>query len=342
MSNPFFYGGMIKDARYFVGRQEELARIFASLATLPEGQAQHVSVYGPYRIGKSSLLYRVSQVCAAHGLQGHPCLYLDGQKFAAPQDFFAALLRGLGASGEPTRTAVEEALRRLPRLPVLLLDEVDHLARPQGDFTNDFFDLLRAWMNTSLLAVVAASRRPLPEIARGTPLTSPFFNIFGTVVALGPFSEAEADALLARGRRSDRPFTNEEVQRIKDWARERARLDGETRAGYHPAKLQLAARELYEAKARSPVDGHTLERALERQWHKNILGEPSPRSRLSRAAGRVWSWPEPLGRGVLEMLGRSQISPFTARLVGWLIMLAVLAVLTGFLPWKALLAWLLR
>ena len=61
MSNPFFYGGRITDPAQFVGREAELRRIFAALETAHEGQAQHISVLGPRRMGKSSLLLHVTQ-----------------------------------------------------------------------------------------------------------------------------------------------------------------------------------------------------------------------------------------------------------------------------------------
>ena len=55
MSNPFYYGGRVEPDQ-FVGRQSELRRIFAALEIAHTGQMQSVSVVGPRRIGKSSLL----------------------------------------------------------------------------------------------------------------------------------------------------------------------------------------------------------------------------------------------------------------------------------------------
>lgn len=62
MPNPFFYGPRITDPRYFVGRKAELGRIFSALEMAETGQVQSVAVVGPRRIGKSSLLYHLTQV----------------------------------------------------------------------------------------------------------------------------------------------------------------------------------------------------------------------------------------------------------------------------------------
>jgi AAA+ ATPase superfamily predicted ATPase len=62
MPNPFFYGGRIADPQFFVGREAELRKIFSAIDKTHTGQAQPVSVVGPRRIGKASLLYHLTQV----------------------------------------------------------------------------------------------------------------------------------------------------------------------------------------------------------------------------------------------------------------------------------------
>ena len=64
MPNPFFFAGKITNAEQFVGREQELRKVFGYLNTANTGQIQHVSVVGERRIGKSSLLYHISQVYA--------------------------------------------------------------------------------------------------------------------------------------------------------------------------------------------------------------------------------------------------------------------------------------
>ncbi len=336
MPNPFYYGGAIHNPRYFVGRREELRQIFAALTSLAEGrEAQHVNIHGPRRIGKSSLLIRVQQSAPDHGMEKHPFLYLDAQEIQDPRDFFRCVLEGLAAPAVPEPHTVAQVLRRLPAPPVLLLDELGVWLRHPERFDSEFYERLRAWMNQGLLALVVASTRPLAELQEDASLSSPFFNIFGTLIPLGPLPPEEAEELLEKGRACDRPFTEEEVNWLKRWAREGA--------GYHPARLQLAAWELYEAKARPPVDLRALETRLNRRW-EHIEGRaprlfPRP---LRRSLRRFLSWPAPLGRAVAEMAGRREISPFTEIVVGWWVVILIGAVLAGWIPWRVFLDWLLR
>jgi AAA+ ATPase superfamily predicted ATPase len=53
--NPFYYGGIIKESRLFVGRKREVAEIVEAIAT-----SASVSLTGEKRIGKSSLLRYLS------------------------------------------------------------------------------------------------------------------------------------------------------------------------------------------------------------------------------------------------------------------------------------------
>ena len=329
--NPFYYGGAV-EPRYFVGRRKELARVFAALNQLPAGQPQHVNIYGEKRIGKSSLLKRIQQDGRSHpDLQAHAFLYCDAAGIESREAFFRMILRELG--GEPDGASLEdaakEALRAQPHLPVCLLDELGAWVKRPDRFPDDFYDQLRSWMSTGLWAMVVVSPLPVAELSKGSPLVSSFFNIFGTHIALGPWNEAEADELLARAAQHDRPFTNEETAWLKRWARHGK--------GYHPAKLQLAARELFEAKARPPVDLDALAERLERTWEK-IAPPPSKAAGLKRAARAVLAWPRPLGRAVAEMLGR-QTSPSTQTIVGWVVLLFLLAAVAGWMPLERVVMW---
>ncbi|MGH9843337.1 MAG: hypothetical protein ACREEM_31745 [Blastocatellia bacterium] len=57
MTNPFTTRGMIRDPRQFFGRRAELDRLLDRLRTM-----QSVSIVGERCIGKSSLLFRLSQL----------------------------------------------------------------------------------------------------------------------------------------------------------------------------------------------------------------------------------------------------------------------------------------
>ncbi len=314
--NPFFYGGMIVEARYFVGRREELDRIFDALAHLSR-QAAHVNVTGPVRIGKSSLVYRVKALAPARLPQSTFVVYLDGKDLPTPEAFHAALGRGLGLPAAGTDAAtLEDHLRNLHaagRGVVLLLDELDALV--DHGFPTTFFDRLRAWANASLLALVVVTKTPVAELVRERGLSSPFFNLFAEHLALGPFSEAEADELLGRAAAAGLPFTPEEARRIKAWAR--------TGRGYHPAKLQLLAREVFAAKVRGNLDWRAVQARAEATWRQVHPQLPW----WKRAARAVGNAVEALGRWVLEVLlrrGRGTYSPETARLTGWVVVLAAL------------------
>jgi AAA+ ATPase superfamily predicted ATPase len=57
MVNPFSVRYVIKEAEAFYGRSAELTDLFTRLSAM-----QSCSVVGPRRIGKSSLLYHLTQV----------------------------------------------------------------------------------------------------------------------------------------------------------------------------------------------------------------------------------------------------------------------------------------
>ena len=79
--NPFYHRGAIRRKEDFVGRSTELSQI---LGLLRNGQS--VSLIGPRRIGKSSLLLHLSEstVRRAYGLDGANALFvsLDCQELA--------------------------------------------------------------------------------------------------------------------------------------------------------------------------------------------------------------------------------------------------------------------
>ncbi len=279
MPNPFAYGAHVTDPTRFVGREAELRRIFAALDTAHTGQLQSVSVVGPRRIGKSSLLYHLTQVFRLRIAQPEPYVFayvdLSAGKYGDLQnllkgilaDLHDALPNGAGTLKKQLREAArggqvglpefENAVSRfhaLPLYPVICLDEFEQLTEHPAAFSDLLFDSWRSLINGSNLSFVIASRKPLHELVKDTKLTSTFFGIFSDFIELGELTEAEAKTLISWGRQSDHPFTDDDCRRALKLA------------GRHPLKLQLAGSLIYEAKAAPKMDW----RAVEREYHRRV------------------------------------------------------------------------
>ncbi len=212
IENPFYHRGAIRRLSDFIGRDAEINQI---LGLLSNGQS--VSLIGPRRIGKSSLLIHVSEpdVRARARLEPPHALFvlLDCQELAGapPEEVYELLLDGLVGAATDAGLSVEEiqgpgSYRALDRVLqqisrqqvnlVVLLDEFELLAA-NSHLTPYFFARLRGLTTKYGLAYLTASQRPLFAItAEEEILSSPFFNIFVTL-PLGLFSEAEARELLA-------------------------------------------------------------------------------------------------------------------------------------------------
>jgi len=275
MPNPFFYGGMITDPNKFFGRKAELRTIFGRLGTTPP---QCVSVVGERRIGKSSLLYHLTQVYPQRLREAERYLftYIDLQS-ARCQSATGLLTEILGkvlneanlrlGTGDrrwfyglrekaPEGRMVnletfEEVLKQLSAMnykPVVCLDEFEELIERPQEFDDSFFDSWRGVASWGHIAFVTASQVPLEVLSRSGKLTSPFFNIFAKV-PLGELKPDEARRLITQP--SDRPFTEKEVKLA-------LRL-----AGCHPFCLQIACSIIYEEKAKGKVDPLAVRKAYE-------------------------------------------------------------------------------
>ncbi|MCI5139371.1 MAG: hypothetical protein D3922_13395 [Candidatus Electrothrix sp. AR1] len=184
-------------------------------------------------------------------------VYLDLQAKTPPSEsaFYQALGRALVQ--QPAVKRIESLRRNLlapPRshqdfavlleqfadyvlLPVFCLDEFEVLLKSGEQFTDIFFDQLRGCMNASQLMFILSSRRPLDVYAGEQNLTSAFFNL-GHVVALGEFSEEEAEELVRLpmpGRENLLALGASNQELARQWG------------GGHPYLLQLAATALFEA-----------------------------------------------------------------------------------------------
>jgi hypothetical protein len=261
IDNPFFHRGAIRRLEDFIGREAEVSQI---LGLLRNGQS--VSLIGPRRIGKSSLLLHLchTDVRSAFGLEPPQALFvmLDSQELAGspPEEVYELMYTGLADAAaqaglaittaeEPgTYRALDRALQQVAQRQigiVVLLDEFELLAANRH-LTPYFFARLRGLTTKYGLAFLTTSQRPLFAItAEEEVLSSPFFNIFVTV-PLGLFSEDEARRLIARRLESSEvAFSPRLVDHLL------------TLVGYHPFFLHIAGYHAFQAiaVAELPVAG---------------------------------------------------------------------------------------
>ena len=248
IDNPFYHRGAIRQAQYFHGRTAVTAQIRELLHN-----GQSVSLIGPRRIGKSSLLLHLQREAA----QTKRCplfMLLDCQEVGGSpaERVYEALLYGLREAAENagfdlnqessigTYRALDRTLRQLYRqdIPVVvLLDEFELLAGNE-ELSPYFFARLRGLTTKYGLAYLTASQRPLYAItAQEEILSSPFFNIFVTV-PLGTFTNDEARTLLqTRTANSQHQFPPALIEYLLDLV------------GAHPFFLHIAGYHAYQAMA---------------------------------------------------------------------------------------------
>jgi hypothetical protein len=211
IDNPFYHRGAIRRAEDFYGRNPEIKQI---LGLLRNGQS--VSLIGPRRIGKSSLLMHLCRrlVREQFNLTSDTSFFVlvDCQELGGspPEEVYENIIAGLldeaeraGVNlGDVPRPASYRVLDRILRAlqqeniaVVVLLDEFELLAVNEH-LTPYFFARLRGLTTKYGLAYLTASQRPLFAItAEEEILSSPFFNIFVTL-PLGMFTTEEATGLI--------------------------------------------------------------------------------------------------------------------------------------------------
>jgi tRNA A-37 threonylcarbamoyl transferase component Bud32 len=250
MSNPYISRGPVRTAEMFFGRLHELNEIAAFL----RGN-QSVSIVGPRKIGKTSLLFHLlrPETRAQFELaQDTLFCYLDcevlgdlehDQVFGELACEMEASLEEMGLDPEPalarateapSRLAWEHALRRLNQRGlrvVFILDEFERLSTNIHLDVN-FFNALRSAAGRYQLAFITASAHPLIQLTYSGRsqeiLSSPFFNIFAPLF-LGLLPEEEARQLITKpARQAKMPFPPETVDFIYHLV------------GGHPLALQVA------------------------------------------------------------------------------------------------------
>ena len=303
--SPFTPGTVAPPERFF-GRAYEIDAILSSVQSM-----QSISIVGEARIGKSSLLRfleaQLPDLLADYGR--YRPIYLSMDRLRDPSAFYAALLAGLLPS-MPAGAADEYALRRLDAAlsrgeaptaettervigwaasaglqVVLLLDEFKELVERPAQFDPLFCGWLRSLYTQRQLALVMATRQPLPEIEQ---LSLYFLNGLSGTYTLGPLHAADAEALLLQPH--DRPFSDAEV-RIGLYA-----------GDDHPYRLQVAGDRLYRWKGQRPGPIHeadgSLREAADRTLRRDVQAAFDTVQALSspRPVRRSWwRWVDGLG-----------------------------------------------
>ena len=211
--NPFLVGGPVMEPTDFYGREREVNSALARLQGM-----QSVSVVGPRRIGKSSLLHYLLHVLPDQLGPDYRTVFIDllHPRARSVAGVLGEIQRQLGLE-HPADTLAEFA-GRMDRLhregvrPVIALDELEVFVRLCAEFSEEFCEALRALASDRQLALLTASRAPLRELHDQGALVSPWYNIMG-LVRLGPFTADEAREFVTAPR-AGVAFTAEQVEAI--------------------------------------------------------------------------------------------------------------------------------
>jgi len=262
--NPYYHRGPIKEARYFYDRARETGRAFQMVKN-----GQSVSVIGPRRIGKTSLLFHLSdsRVRGEHGFAPEQSffVYIDGEALGGLSkiDILQIILQETVAQIDKERAGIsqvldyrsfEQAVRKLVKPGqqlIYLVDEFEYLGKNQN-LDADFFSFLRSLIVHDI-AYVTASRVPLLSlIVEEGLLSSPFFNIF-VPIHLGLFSEDDARQMI---RKPSQAAGVEFSRSTEDFIL--------NLVGPHPFFLQIACFHAFELSREYPSFGEQARRELEK------------------------------------------------------------------------------
>lgn len=314
MENPYIFRGPVHDPAMFFGRMHELHEI----AAFVRGN-QSVSIVGPRKIGKTSLLFHLMRPETRQSLGLGPdnlLVYLDcevlgeGGHQEILSQFAGEIAAALDARelppeaalekaiDEPSRLSFEAAIRKLNRRGlrvVLILDEFERLST-NASLDVNFFNALRSATGRYKLAFITASASPLIQLTYSGRsreiLSSPFFNIFAPLF-LGLLPEDEARQLIREpARAAEAAF----AAAVEDFIY--------TLVGGHPLALQVACFHAFDA----PEDTAGIERQtmlelaphFQYYWHNLTPVEQNTLRQLASVASRAIS--DTTLRGILRDL----------------------------------------
>ncbi len=252
--SPFLVGPPILNPHQFFGRERELRRIFNAIGG---STLQHVAVVGVQRSGKTSLLHYVKNICNSSPSNLRPgqsgnwlsrpqryrWVFIDfhDPRMCTQEGFIRYVLSQLQLTvkRDCNLSVFMDMIGENLRSPtVILLDEVQ-VGFEAPDLGDSFWWGLRS-LGTHLtegrLGFVLASQKSPAEMRNHFGAPSPFFNIFGHTLHLGPLTRDEASELIHSSRQ---PFEERDV----DWILEKS--------GCWPALVQI----LCQARLNAYFDG---------------------------------------------------------------------------------------
>jgi tRNA A-37 threonylcarbamoyl transferase component Bud32 len=298
--NPYHNRSMIRHPGEFVGRTQEVRRIYSRLNASPPGC---IAVVGDRRIGKSSLLNYVcspvnrdtflerpdSMVMVFMDLQEHPGVTLEPFLRELMELIRREAKDQLGSADRPPtldgmKDMIQELCRHGFRLAILL-DEFE-VVTTNENFSLEFFSFLRFLANQYDVGYITSSMRDLQVLCHTKEISdSPFFNIFSTM-KLTAFSESEARELVtgpsARAGIPLEPYYDFITKKL---------------AGYFPLFLQIACSHLLEHS--QEVDAEPDLELVRRRFYDEV--EPHYRF--------VWSTFDDHERSVIERVVEKKSVP---------------------------------
>jgi hypothetical protein len=266
--SPFVVGPPITEPRQFFGREYLLKRIFNIWGSIP---LQHIAIVGLKRSGKTSLLHYLRRIIDTpkeqlrHGQRnnwltpGYQWVFVDFQdpRMCYQEGLLRHLLIELDMPVPDPCDLINfmEITDQYLEIPTLiLLDEISvGLESPELD--EQFWWGLRSLGSNHAggnIGFLLTAQESPEQLMLDDNRPSPFFNIFGHVLNLGPLTEPEALALIVN---SPRPFSEQDIAWILE------------QSGRWPALIQILC--------------HTCLLALEEEtpreiWQKEALKRMNP------------------------------------------------------------------
>lgn len=273
IENPFWNRKRITDARYFVGREAEIRTIFRAIKT-----GQSLSIVGPRRIGKSSLLTYVCNGAVRAKYPKHILVYINCQELIGEvtrADIYQKLGEELEKadpnhvhSYEPSKVTtfllLQERVKEITndgKSIVFLLDEFESLASNKA-LDADFFSQLRALSETQSVVYLTASAQTLYDLSYhdDSIVGSPFFNTF-SLLRLGLMGSHEAQSLIMALLQMvpSIKFDEDDLQLIHHCA------------GTHPFFIQIVSELLFDAKVENSSGEELSTQAIVLNWNRRTI-----------------------------------------------------------------------